>query len=371
MEKTKKILIGFCMLIVVTMTFGMKPLYATTNSYVKQEVVIAKTDEETKKKDESDKSKVRGTEGIIGIFSNSGIYRNEEVEGWGEKIVNVIQVLGVVVAMVVMVILGIKYMTGSMEQRAITKKSMIPYIVGVILLVATTSIIRLVYGIVVGRGAGGKLDDHTHDWNIVYKYDSYYHWQECKVTGCTATRLRGHHNFNDGTGKCRECGCKESKHTHTWVYEGRNAKCSSCLLVCKHSTWEDGKCPNCGYVCEHEYINNNPTCKYCGKEKPKNGDEHIHSWDATTGTCKTCKQQCQHSFSEATGKCIICGFNKENHTHEYADEYSFDQYLHWRPCKYCAYNSIDKGTHIYEIGSNVCTKCGYKSNTLFIDRTTN
>lgn len=63
----------------------------------------------------------------------------------GGKIINVIQVVGIIVAIVVILILGIKYMTGSVEQKAEYKKTMIPYVIGAVLLVAGTSIVKAVY----------------------------------------------------------------------------------------------------------------------------------------------------------------------------------------------------------------------------------
>ncbi len=66
----------------------------------------------------------------------------------GGKIINVIQVVGIIVAIVVILILGIKYMTGSVEQKAEYKKTMIPYVIGAILLVAGTTIVKTVYNII-------------------------------------------------------------------------------------------------------------------------------------------------------------------------------------------------------------------------------
>ena len=41
-------------------------------------------------------------------------------------------------------ILGIKYMIGSVEEKAEYKKSMIPYIIGILLLVSTSAIVGLI-----------------------------------------------------------------------------------------------------------------------------------------------------------------------------------------------------------------------------------
>lgn len=64
---------------------------------------------------------------------------------FGNNIIAVIQVVGVIIAVVILLVLGIKYMMGSAEEKADYKKSMIPYIVGAILIFAGTSIVRVVY----------------------------------------------------------------------------------------------------------------------------------------------------------------------------------------------------------------------------------
>ncbi len=63
----------------------------------------------------------------------------------GNSIVTVIRVVGIVVAVVILLILGIKYMMGSAEEKADYKKSMIPYIIGAILIFAATAIVGVIY----------------------------------------------------------------------------------------------------------------------------------------------------------------------------------------------------------------------------------
>lgn len=69
----------------------------------------------------------------------------------GGKIVNIIQVAGIIIAIVVILVIGIKYMTGSVEQKAEYKKTMIPYIVGALLLFAGTTIVKIVYNTINGN----------------------------------------------------------------------------------------------------------------------------------------------------------------------------------------------------------------------------
>lgn len=74
----------------------------------------------------------------------------DKVVKLGATIVTIMQTVGIVVAVVVLLILGIKYMMGSAEEKAEYKKTMIPYLVGAILIFASTTIVNVVYNIANG-----------------------------------------------------------------------------------------------------------------------------------------------------------------------------------------------------------------------------
>lgn len=62
----------------------------------------------------------------------------------GNTVLGIIHTIGVLVAVGVLMILAIKYMLGSTEQRATYKKSMLPYLVGAILLFASLEITAMI-----------------------------------------------------------------------------------------------------------------------------------------------------------------------------------------------------------------------------------
>ena len=64
------------------------------------------------------------------------------VEG---KIVAVLQAVGIILSVIVLIILGIKYMMGSAEEKAEYKKTMIPYIVGAVLIFAASNLASMIY----------------------------------------------------------------------------------------------------------------------------------------------------------------------------------------------------------------------------------
>lgn len=67
------------------------------------------------------------------------------IKSMGGQIIGVVRTVGVLVAVVILLILGIKYMVGSAEEKADYKKSMIPYIVGAVLIFAASTIAGIVY----------------------------------------------------------------------------------------------------------------------------------------------------------------------------------------------------------------------------------
>lgn len=87
------------------------------------------------------------TDKISSIGAGSSSAATGKVEELGGKVVSILQVIGIVVAIVVLLILGIKYMMGSAEEKAEYKKTMIPYVIGAILLFAATTIVNMVYNV--------------------------------------------------------------------------------------------------------------------------------------------------------------------------------------------------------------------------------
>lgn len=61
-----------------------------------------------------------------------------------------INVIGVVCSVIVLIIIGIKYMFGSLEEKAEYKKTIWTYILGMFLLIAATTIPNIMYNIVGG-----------------------------------------------------------------------------------------------------------------------------------------------------------------------------------------------------------------------------
>lgn len=63
------------------------------------------------------------------------------------RVIKLIRNVAAIAAVLILTILGIKYMIGSTEERAEYKKSFIPLIVGIIVVVSATSIASLLFSI--------------------------------------------------------------------------------------------------------------------------------------------------------------------------------------------------------------------------------
>lgn len=76
----------------------------------------------------------------------------EDVMNIGNQIIGIITAVGVVVAVVILLVLGVKYMMGSASEKAEYKKTMIPYLVGAILIFGASAITKVVVGLASGIG---------------------------------------------------------------------------------------------------------------------------------------------------------------------------------------------------------------------------
>lgn len=88
-----------------------------------------------------------GGKDIAGVTINPDKTSAENVAGIGNSILGVIQVVGTVIAVGVLMVIGIKYMMGSAEEKAEYKKTMLPYLIGAVILFAAVNIAGYVVGI--------------------------------------------------------------------------------------------------------------------------------------------------------------------------------------------------------------------------------
>ena len=84
---------------------------------------------------------------VLNGLNGNGNVQTNDLTKVGNNIVTIIQVVGIVIAVIVLLVVGIKYMMGSASEKAEYKKTMIPYIVGAVLIFAGTSLVRVIYSL--------------------------------------------------------------------------------------------------------------------------------------------------------------------------------------------------------------------------------
>lgn len=85
-----------------------------------------------------------GVSNLTGNQTESATLKNT-----GNAVMKVISTIGVVISVVMLIVLGIKYMIGSTEEKAEYKKSLMPYAIGAALVFAAASIAQIVYDIAI------------------------------------------------------------------------------------------------------------------------------------------------------------------------------------------------------------------------------
>ena len=70
-----------------------------------------------------------------------------KVDKMSQGIIKVISTVGSIVSVIILVALGIKYMMGSVEEKAEYKKTLFPYVIGASLLFAASTIASIIYNL--------------------------------------------------------------------------------------------------------------------------------------------------------------------------------------------------------------------------------
>lgn len=71
----------------------------------------------------------------------------DEIVKKANAVIGVIKTVGIILSVLILVILGIKFMIGSVEEKAEYKKTMIPYLIGAIMIYAIPQLVQIIYDI--------------------------------------------------------------------------------------------------------------------------------------------------------------------------------------------------------------------------------
>ena len=80
-------------------------------------------------------------------FSGTAVSGTSKIGTLGNQIIGVLTIVGSIIAVIILVVLGIKYMMGSPEEKSQYKSTFIPYIVGALLIFAAAPIAGMIYNI--------------------------------------------------------------------------------------------------------------------------------------------------------------------------------------------------------------------------------
>lgn len=92
---------------------------------------------------------------------NPGLWRNDtsingnqintaDVKNFSASIINVVSIVGSAAAIITLIILGIKYMMGSAEEKAEYKKTLLPYIIGAAMVFGASLLVGVIYNFMNG-----------------------------------------------------------------------------------------------------------------------------------------------------------------------------------------------------------------------------
>lgn len=78
-------------------------------------------------------------------FRGNGNANTDKISTGINNIIQIISYVGSGIAVIVLIVLGIKYMMGSAEEKAEYKKTLLPYILGAVLVFAASSIAGIIF----------------------------------------------------------------------------------------------------------------------------------------------------------------------------------------------------------------------------------
>ncbi len=77
---------------------------------------------------------------------------NKDIHNLSDMLYNILLIIGTIVAMIVGAVLGIQFMTGSIEAKSKVKESLIPYITGCVVIFGAFAIWKLAVMVLQGIG---------------------------------------------------------------------------------------------------------------------------------------------------------------------------------------------------------------------------
>ncbi len=83
-----------------------------------------------------------------GDYKPGGITGANQFVSKANIIIGVIQAVGSIVALIALIVIGLKYMMAGVEEKADYKSTMVPYIVGCVMLFVISNLVAFIYNLV-------------------------------------------------------------------------------------------------------------------------------------------------------------------------------------------------------------------------------
>lgn len=77
-------------------------------------------------------------------IKNDSTTGTDSINQIGRTIIGLLRGFGTIVSVAALIVIGIKYMIGSVEEKAQYKKTMMPYVIGAIIVFAITNLIAII-----------------------------------------------------------------------------------------------------------------------------------------------------------------------------------------------------------------------------------
>ena len=87
---------------------------------------------------------------LIGIegYDPGSPQTSTQLTNISDKVIDIIYTIGIFLSVTILMVIGIKYMTGSVSEKAQYKETMVPYLIGAVLLFGGINILKLIYDVV-------------------------------------------------------------------------------------------------------------------------------------------------------------------------------------------------------------------------------
>lgn len=83
----------------------------------------------------------------IGDLNGNGS-NTQNLKTIGNKTITILSIIGSFISVIALIVLGIKYMLGSVEEKAEYKKTLMPYVIGATFVFAASAIAGAIYNVI-------------------------------------------------------------------------------------------------------------------------------------------------------------------------------------------------------------------------------